>query len=103
DAQRVASIGALEIAPSDPRVIYAGTGEADIRSDLSSGDGVYRSTDAGKTWVNIGLTDSKHIGRILVHPKNPNIVYVAALGHAYGPNSERGVFRTVDGGEHWQK
>ncbi len=103
DDQRVASIGSLEVAQSDPRVIYAGTGEADIRSDLASGDGIYKSVDAGKTWANVGLRDSKQIGRLVVHPKNPDIVYVAALGHAYGPNAERGVFRTIDGGRSWQK
>jgi photosystem II stability/assembly factor-like uncharacterized protein len=102
DDQHVASIGALEVAPSDPNVIYAGTGEADIRSALSSGDGVYKSTDAGKTWRNIGLRDTKQIARIVVHPKNPDIVYVAALGHAYGPNTERGVFRSTDGGRNWK-
>jgi photosystem II stability/assembly factor-like uncharacterized protein len=102
DDQHIASVGAIEVAPSDPNIIYAGTGEADIRSDLSSGDGVYKSTDGGKTWRNIGLRDSKQIGRILVHPKNPDVVYVAALGHAYGPNTERGVFRSTDGGRSWQ-
>ena len=103
DDQPVASIGALEVAPSDSNIIYAGTGEADIRASLSSGDGVYKSTDAGKTWRNIGLRDSKQIARILVHPKHPNVVYVAALGHAYGPNEERGVFRSTDGGQSWRK
>jgi photosystem II stability/assembly factor-like uncharacterized protein len=103
DDQHVASIGAIEVAPSDPNVIYAGTGEADIRSDLSQGNGVYKSTDAGKTWSNIGLGDSHQIGRILIHPSNPDIVYVAALGHAYGPNAERGVYRSTDGGRSWQK
>ena len=103
DDQHVASIGAIEVAPSDHNVIYAGTGEADIRSDLSQGDGVYKSTDAGKTWSNIGLRDSHQIGRILIHPSNPDIVYVAALGHAYGPNPERGVYRSTDGGRTWQK
>ncbi len=102
DAQHVASIGALEIAPSDPNIIYVGTGEADIRSDMSQGDGVYKSTDAGKTWRNIGLRDSRQIGRILIHPTNPDIVYVAALGHAYGPNAERGVYKSIDGGRTWQ-
>ncbi len=102
DDQHVASIGAIEVAPSDPNIIYAGTGEADIRSDLSSGDGVYKHTDGGKTWHNVGLRDSKQIGRILVHPKNPDVVFVAALGHAYGPNTERGVFRSTDGGRSWQ-
>ena len=103
DDQHVASIGAIEVAPSNPNVIYAGTGEADIRSDMSQGDGVYKSTDAGKTWRNIGLRDSHQIGRILIYPSNPDIVYVAALGHAYGPNAERGVYRSTDGGRSWQK
>jgi photosystem II stability/assembly factor-like uncharacterized protein len=103
DDQHVASIGAIAVAPSDPNIIYAGTGEADIRSSLSSGDGVYKSTDAGKSWRNIGLHDSKQIARILVDPKNPEIVYVAVLGHAYGPNAERGVFRSHDGGQSWHK
>ena len=103
DDQHVASIGAIALAPSDPNIIYAGTGEADIRSSLSSGDGIYKSSDAGKTWRNIGLRDSKQIGRILVDPKNPDIVFVAVLGHAYGPNPERGVYRSRDGGQTWQK
>lgn len=103
DNQRVASIGAIEVAPSDPNIIYAGTGETDLRSDISFGDGMYKSTDAGKTWKNIGLGDSRQIGRILVHPANPNVVYVAALGHAYGSNPERGVFRSTDGGQTWRK
>ena len=103
DGQPAASIGALEVAPSDSNVIYAGTGESDIRSDLASGDGVYKSTDAGKTWQNIGLKDTRQISRIVVGPKDPNLVFVAALGHAYGPNQERGVFRSKDGGDTWQK
>jgi photosystem II stability/assembly factor-like uncharacterized protein len=103
DAEPIASIGALAVAPSDPNVIYVGTGEADMRSDISFGDGVYKSTDAGKTWRHIGLRETRHIGRIVVDPHNPNIVLVAALGRAYGPNSERGVFRSTDGGQTWQK
>ena len=103
DAQRIASIGAIDVAASDPNVIYAGTGEADIRSDLSTGDGIYKSTDAGKTWKHAGLRDSRHIARIVVDPANPDIVYVAALGHAYGPNAERGVYRSKDGGATWKK
>ncbi len=103
DGQRVASIGALEVAPSDPKVIYAGTGESDIRSDLATGDGVYKSTDAGKTWKNMGLNDTHQISRIVVNPSNPNVVLVAALGHAYAPNEERGVFLSTNGGDTWEK
>jgi photosystem II stability/assembly factor-like uncharacterized protein len=102
DQEPVASIGALAVAPSDPNVIYAGTGESDIRSDLASGDGMYRSDDAGATWKHIGLDDSRQISRILVDPSDPRIVYVGALGHAYGPNDERGVYKSTDGGEHWR-
>jgi photosystem II stability/assembly factor-like uncharacterized protein len=103
DHQPIGSIGALAIAPSNPDVIYAGTGEADLRSNLTYGDGVYKSSDGGKTWSNIGLRDSQHIARILIDPKNPDVALVAALGHAYGPNAERGIFRTTDGGRTWQK
>jgi photosystem II stability/assembly factor-like uncharacterized protein len=103
DQQPVASIGSLEVSPSDPKIIYAATGESDIRSDLASGDGVYKSTDEGKTWTNIGLKETRQISRIVVNPQNPNIVFVAALGHAYAPNEERGVFRSNDGGATWQK
>ncbi len=103
DREKVASIGAIAIAPSDANVIYVGTGEPCIRGDSSFGDGVYRSTDAGKSWTHIGLSDSRHIGSIVVDPRDPNVVLVAALGHSYGPNPERGVFRTTDGGKNWQK
>jgi photosystem II stability/assembly factor-like uncharacterized protein len=103
DGQSSASIGALTLAPSNPDIIYVGTGEADIRSDLGTGDGVYKSTDAGRTWTNIGLRDTRQIGRIAVNPRNPDIVFVAALGHAYAGNEERGVFRSTDGGRSWQK
>jgi len=103
DSQPIASIGALAIAPSDSNIIYAGSGEADWRSDLSYGNGVYKSTDGGKTWSNIGLRDSRHISRIVVDPHSPNVVLVAAMGHAYGPNPERGIFRSTDGGATWQK
>jgi photosystem II stability/assembly factor-like uncharacterized protein len=103
DAQPIASIGAITVAPSDPNTIYVGSGEADMRSDISYGNGVYKSVDAGKTWTHIGLRDSQQIGRILVDPRNPDVAFVAALGHAYGPNAERGVFRTTDGGKSWQK
>lgn len=103
DSQRVASIGAIAVAPSDANVIYVGSGEADMRSSISVGNGMYKSTDAGKTWKQIGLSDSRQIARILVDPHDANRVFVAALGHAYGPNQERGVFRSKDGGAHWQK
>jgi photosystem II stability/assembly factor-like uncharacterized protein len=101
DGQPIASIGALAVAPSNPMVIYAGTGESDIRSDLSSGDGVYKSSDGGKTWANVGLRDSRQISRIAVDPKNAGVVYVGVLGHAYGPNAERGVYKSSDGGMTW--
>lgn len=103
DQQPVSSIGAIAVAPSDPNVVYVGTGEACIRGNISHGDGVYKSTDAGATWTNVGLRDTRHIGRIIVHPRNPELVYVAALGHVYGTNAERGVFRSSDGGKTWQK
>jgi len=103
DGQHVASIGAIAVAPSDPKTIYAGTGESDIRSDLSSGDGVYKSTDGGQTWNNIGLRDSRQISRIVVDPRDANVVLVAALGHAFAANAERGIFKTTDGGSHWRK
>ena len=103
DKESVSSIGAIAVSDSDPNILYAGTGEACIRGNISFGDGVYKSTDAGKTWTNVGLRDTRHIGALIIHPTNPDIVYVAALGHAYGPNSERGVFRTRDGGKTWEK
>jgi photosystem II stability/assembly factor-like uncharacterized protein len=99
----VASIGSVAVADSDPNIVYVGTGEACIRGNISHGNGMYKSTDAGKTWKHIGLTDTRHIGRVIIHPKNADIVYVAALGHAYGHNPERGVFRTLDGGKTWEK
>ncbi len=98
-----ASVGAIAVSEADPNVIYAGMGESCIRGDVSHGDGVYKSTDRGKTWVNMGLTDTRHIARIRVHPKDPDLVYVAGLGHAFGPNGERGVFRSKDGGRNWEK
>src|SRR5438309_2860883 len=98
-----ASVGAVAVAPADPNVIYVGMGESCIRGNVSHGDGVYRSTDAGKTWSHLGLEDTRHIGRIRVHPQNPEIAYVAALGHAFGPSRQRGVFRTRDGGKSWQQ
>src|SRR5438477_6971292 len=101
DDQPIASIGALALAPSDPNVIYVGTGEASIRSDITYGAGVHKSTDGGAHWQSLGLDDTRHIGKVLVDPRNPDVVLVAALGHAYGPNSERGVFRSTDGGRTW--
>ncbi len=103
DGQPVASIGALEVAPSSPNILYAGTGESDIRSALSSGNGVYKSTDGGLTWKNVGLHDSRQISRIVIDPRNPDVVYVGALGHAYAPNDERGVFKSSDGGNRWKR
>jgi photosystem II stability/assembly factor-like uncharacterized protein len=103
DSQAIASIGAIAVAPSDANVIYVGSGEADMRASISYGNGMYKSTDGGKTWVHIGLEDSRQIGRIIVDPRDPKKVFVAALGHAYGPNQERGVFRSKDGGKSWQK
>ncbi|MGZ4787166.1 MAG: VPS10 domain-containing protein [Terriglobales bacterium] len=97
------AIGSIAIAPSDPNVIYVGTGEACIRGNAAQGDGVYKSLDGGKTWKNIGLKDSRAIGKVIVNPRDPDIVLVAALGHPFGPNEERGVFRTADGGKTWQK
>ena len=103
DGQPVASIGALAVAPSDPKTIYAGTGESDIREDLSSGNGVYKSSDAGTTWHHMGLEDTRQISRIVVDPQNANVVYAGALGHAFGANDQRGVYKSVDGGEHWTR
>jgi photosystem II stability/assembly factor-like uncharacterized protein len=103
DSASSASIGALSVAPSAPGTVYVGTGEPDMRDSIQFGDGVYKSTDAGKTWKHIGLENTRQIGRIIVDPKNPNIVFVAALGHAYGSNPDRGVYRSRDGGATWQK
>src|SRR5207344_378168 len=97
------SVGAIDVAASDPNVIYVGMGESCIRGNVSHGDGVYKSTDAGKTWKNVGLKETRQIGSVRVHPANPDLVYVAALGHTFGPNPERGVFRSKDGGATWQK
>src|SRR5215472_18182765 len=100
---RRASVGALAVAPSDPNVVYAGMGESTIRGNVSHGDGVYRSTDGGKTWTHMGLADTRNIAKVRVHPNDPDTVYVAALGHAHGPNAERGIFRSRDGGRTWEK
>jgi photosystem II stability/assembly factor-like uncharacterized protein len=100
---KTAPVGAIAVAQSDPNVIYVGMGEACLRGNVSHGDGVYRSTDGGRTWKHLGLAATRHIGRVRVHPQDPDVVYVAALGHAFGPNPERGVFRSTDGGRHWQR
>ncbi len=97
-----ASVGALAIAESDPNVIYVGMGESTIRSNVSHGDGVYKSTDGGRTWTHCGLTETRNIGKVRVHPANPDLVYVGAFGHAHGPNPERGVYRSKDGGATWE-
>jgi photosystem II stability/assembly factor-like uncharacterized protein len=99
----IGSIGAIAVAPSNPSVVYVGTGEPDIRSQHSYGIGMFKSTDAGKTWIHIGLEGTRQIGRVVVDPTNPNRVYVAALGHVYAPNPDRGVYRSTDGGATWQK
>ncbi len=103
DSQPIASIGAIGVAPSSPDVVYVGTGESDMRSQISHGNGVYKTTDGGATWKHLGLDDTRQIGRVLVDPRRPETVFVAALGHAYGPNPDRGVFRSRDGGATWQK
>jgi photosystem II stability/assembly factor-like uncharacterized protein len=103
DTQPVQSIGAIAVAPSNPAIIYAGTGEPDWRSDLSSGDGIYRSADSGRTWQHVGLENTRHIARIAIDPRNPDDLLVAAMGHAYDANPDRGVFRSQDGGRTWQK
>jgi photosystem II stability/assembly factor-like uncharacterized protein len=99
----VGSIGSVAVAPSDINVVYVGTGSACPRGNISVGDGMYKSTDAGKTWKHIGLRQAGQIGKIRIHPNNPDLVYAAALGHIFGPNEERGVFRSKDGGETWEK
>lgn len=99
----ISSVGAVTVAPSDPNVIYVGTGESQLREDLTYGTGIYRSTDAGETWQHLGLVETHQVTAIRVHPDNPDVAYVAAIGHAFGPNPERGVFRTIDGGKSWKK
>ena len=103
DSQPVASIGALALAPSNPKIIYVGSGENNVYSDITYGNGVYKSVDGGATWQHLGLDDTRHIARILVDPQNPDIVLLAAMGHSYSPNTERGVFRSTDGGHTWTK
>ncbi|MBL8188228.1 MAG: hypothetical protein JNK38_09480, partial [Acidobacteria bacterium] len=103
EKQNTLSIGDIALEPNNPDVIWVGTGEGNPRNSVSFGDGVYKSTDGGKTWQHLGLKDTMYITRIVIHPTNPNIVYVAAMGHYYGPNEERGVFMTADGGKTWAK
>jgi len=104
DKQPAAAIGSLAVSPSDPSVVWAGTGEAwVIRDSDVMGNGIYKSTDAGKTWTNMGLQETGRIGRIVVHPTNPDIAFACALGRVTGPQQERGVFRTIDGGQHWER
>ena len=102
DSQTTVSIGDVAINPTDPNVVWVGTGEANNRQSSSWGDGIYKSTDGGKTWKHMGLRDSQHIGRIVIDPTDTDVVYVAALGRLWGPNKERGVFKTTDGGVTWQ-
>src|SRR5436190_11943183 len=102
-ASPLGSIGAIAVSASDPNVLYVGTGESAPREDVSFGDGVWKSVDAGKTWTHIGLADTQHIARIVIDPRDPNAVLVAALGHVYGPNELRGVFRSTNGGASWTK
>jgi photosystem II stability/assembly factor-like uncharacterized protein len=99
---KTGAVGAIEVSVSDPNVIYVGMGEHAVRGNVSHGDGVYKSVDAGKTWQHVGLSDSRQIGRIRIHPKNPDVAFVAAMGHLWAPNRERGVYRTKDGGKTWQ-
>jgi photosystem II stability/assembly factor-like uncharacterized protein len=100
---KTGSVGAIGVSESDPNVVYIGMGESPIRGNVSHGDGVYKSTDAGKTWKHVGLEDTRQISRVRVHPKNPDIVYVAAQGHVWGPNEQRGIFKSTDGGKTWKK
>jgi len=102
DTEHVASIGAIAVAPTDPNTVYVGSGEADMRSDIQQGDGMYRSTDGGKTWSHIGLEDTRQIAKILVSRTDSKTLFVAALGHQFGPNKQRGIFKSTDGGETWQ-
>ncbi|HEV1996052.1 MAG TPA: hypothetical protein VGR03_17095, partial [Candidatus Acidoferrum sp.] len=103
DEEPVASIGALALAPSNPNIIFVGSGENNLYADITYGNGVYKSNDAGATWQHLGLAETRHIARILIDPRNPDIVLVAAMGHSFGSNEERGVFRSADGGRSWKK
>ncbi len=103
DKEGVSTIGDIAIAPSDPSIVWVGTGEPNNRQSSSWGDGIYKSTDGGKTWKNMGLAETRHIGRVVIHPRNPDVVYVAALGHLWGANPDRGVYKTTDGGKTWNQ
>ena len=103
DSVGAAAVGAIALAPSDPRIVWMGTGEQAIARSSYSGKGVFKSTDAGATWQFMGLPDSHHIARIVIHPTKPDVVYIAAIGHLFSRNEERGVFRTLDGGKTWKK
>ncbi len=100
---QTSAVGAIAISTSDPNVLYVGTGETAIRGNVSHGDGVYKSTDGGQTWTNMGLADTHAIAKVRIHPHNPDLVYVAALGHVWGPNKDRGVYRSKDGGTTWEQ
>src|SRR5947199_5175083 len=97
------SVGAVAVAASNPDVVYIGTGESEIRGNIAPGDGVYKTTDGGKTWTHIGLVETQNVSKIRVHPSNPDIVFVAAFGHHAAPNNERGIFRSKDGGKTWEQ
>jgi len=97
------SIGCVSVAPSDATVLYVGEGENSLRGNVSEGFGIWRTDDGGRSWRNLGLKDTRHIIRIVIHPKNPDVVWVAAMGHLFGPNEERGIFKTTDGGKNWKK
>ena len=103
DEAPTGSVGDIAVSPSHPNVLYVGSGEGLHRPDLGVGDGVFKSTDGGQTWQHVGLPDIQQVGRLVVHPTDPDIVFVAGMGHPYGPNEERGVFRTTDGGRSWEK
>src|SRR5262245_2830163 len=103
DEQGPSPVGAIAVAPSDPNIVYVGSGEGLQRPDLSVGDGIYKSTDAGKTWTHLGLRDGQQIPQIIIDPRDPNRLFVAVLGHPYGPNAERGIFRSTDGGRTFEK
>jgi len=103
DKEGTSAIGSLAVAASNPNIVYVGTGEACLRGNISHGDGIYKTLDGGKNWKNVGLKDSRAVGKVIVNPNNPDIVFVAALGHPFGPNTERGIFRSLDGGKTWEK